>query len=63
MSSAGMRYTIRKHSNGTVSVIDGTTGDVAQVSGALLIGLSWELATDMVELLNYNDRQKSDRRV
>jgi hypothetical protein len=33
------------------------------MSGTFLVELSVELASDIVELLNYNDRQKSDRRM
>jgi hypothetical protein len=45
------RYRAHRDPNGTWSVIDTETGEVAALSGVLLIGLGEELANDMAELL------------
>lgn len=64
---AQRRYSVRKDKDGTWSVIDAATDDVAEVRGVFLVGLALELAEDTAQTLNLEEavrnaqRAKADR--
>jgi hypothetical protein len=53
------RYSAKEDVNGSWSVIDADTEDVAEMLGVLLIGLGEELAHEMAELLNLEESRKN----
>ena len=56
---APIRYSVKEDGHGTWSVFDAVTEDVAEMLGALLIGLGEELAHDMTDLLNLEESRKN----
>ena len=54
-----IRYSVKDDGHGTWSVFDAVTDDVAQMLGALLVGLGEELARDMADLLNLEESRKN----
>ena len=52
------RYSVKADAHGTWSVFDAVTEDVAEMLGALLIGLGEVLAHDIADLLNFEESQK-----
>jgi hypothetical protein len=55
------RYSVRSGKNGTWSVIDAVTDDVADVRGALLVGLGLELAEDTAQMFNLEEAIRNAR--
>ncbi|NTJ66282.1 hypothetical protein G6M50_09595 [Agrobacterium rhizogenes] len=56
------RYSVKEDVNGTWSVFDAVTQDVAEMLGALFIGLGEELAHEMADLLNFEESKKDSER-
>jgi hypothetical protein len=52
------RYSAKEDVNGTWSVFDAVTEDVAEMVGVLLVGLGEELAHQMADLLNLEENKK-----